>query len=470
MHRFKKMNFSILFTRIKKLVSLSSPTFDNTGMIPNISNHKSMITDGPDGSSNRTSSWKSNHAISKQDRHLVPQILNDVCSHSREYCLNRRTSWRQWLISAWIEAMPDEHHQVRQTKTSGSDSNFANKARLMFAKGYAQNRVFNVKISLLQVARLGSNFDFVAHTAHKPFREDKCLIRRENQCFIVLLSGALFQPHRRRDILSFMSITKRVFKGVEIFDQRGTYWKCTCFVRDLKENDLLMGTRRSDLYTIAIQESSSPTPICFITKASPTQSWLWHRRLSHLNLDTINLLSKNDIVNGLPKLKYVKDQLCSSCEIAKAKRSNFKTKSVSGSKGRLHLLHMDLCGPMRVESINGKKYILVIVDDYSRYTWTHFLRSKDETPEVLIDSPKMIQWGLQAQAITVHTYRGTVSMFDEYFNGGNQDVSNSSATFDNQQKDATPQLNVQTTSEPSTPTTNVNAEENNIQAGRNLYS
>ncbi|GJU91637.1 retrovirus-related pol polyprotein from transposon TNT 1-94 [Tanacetum coccineum] len=58
----------------------------------------------------------------------------------------------------------------------------------------------------------------------KPFREDKCLIRRENQCFIVLLSGALFQPHRRRDILSFMSITKRVFKGVEIFDQRGTYW------------------------------------------------------------------------------------------------------------------------------------------------------------------------------------------------------------------------------------------------------
>ncbi|GJW00133.1 retrovirus-related pol polyprotein from transposon TNT 1-94 [Tanacetum coccineum] len=65
-----------------------------------------------------------------------------------------------------------------------------------------------------------------SHTKHihtRPFREDKCLIRRENQCFIVLLSGALFQPHRRRDILSFMSITKRVFKGVEIFDQRGTF-------------------------------------------------------------------------------------------------------------------------------------------------------------------------------------------------------------------------------------------------------
>nr|GEY75002.1 retrovirus-related Pol polyprotein from transposon TNT 1-94 [Tanacetum cinerariifolium] len=81
-----------------------------------------------------------------------------------------------------------------------------------------------------------------------------------------------------------------------------------------------------------------------------------------------------DVVIGLPKLKYVKDQLCSSCDVSKAKRSSFKSKAVPSSKGRLNLLHMDLCGPMRLASINGKKYILVIVDDYSRYTWTLFLR------------------------------------------------------------------------------------------------
>ncbi|GJV01909.1 retrovirus-related pol polyprotein from transposon TNT 1-94 [Tanacetum coccineum] len=121
-----------------------------------------------------------------------------------------------------------------------------------------------------------------------------------------------------------------------------------------------------------------------MAKASPTQAWLWHRRLSHLNFEAINLLLKNHIVNGLPKLKYVKDQLCSSCKMGKAKRSSFKTKTVPSSKGRLHLLHMDLCGPMRVESINGKKYIPVIIDDYSRYTWTRFLRSKDETPEGVV--------------------------------------------------------------------------------------
>ncbi|GKF80096.1 putative ribonuclease H-like domain-containing protein [Tanacetum coccineum] len=68
---------------------------------------------------------------------------------------------------------------------------------------------------------------------------------------------------------------------------------------------------------------------------------------------------------------------------------------------------MDLCGPMRIKSINGKKYILVIIDDYSRYTWTFFLRTKDETPELLKDFPKIIQRNLQAQVITVRTDRGT---------------------------------------------------------------
>nr|GFA92641.1 retrovirus-related Pol polyprotein from transposon TNT 1-94 [Tanacetum cinerariifolium] len=149
--------------------------------------------------------------------------------------------------------------------------------------------------------------------------------------------------------------------------------KSTCFVRDLQGNELLTGNRRSDLYTIYLQESTSSTPLCLMAKATPTQAWLWHRRLSHLNFDYINLLSKKDIVIGLPKLKYVKDQLCSSCELSKAKRSLFKSKVVPSSKGRLNLLHIDLCGPMRVASINGKKYILVIIDDFSRYTWTLFL-------------------------------------------------------------------------------------------------
>nr|GEX94479.1 ribonuclease H [Tanacetum cinerariifolium] len=115
----------------------------------------------------------------------------------------------------------------------------------------------------------------------------------------------------------------------------------------------------------------------------------------------------NDIVVGLPKLKFVKDHLCSSYELGEAKRKSFQSKITSSSKRRLQLLHMNLCGPMRVASINGKKYVLVIVVDYSRYTWTYFLRSKDETPKVLIDFLRLVQRGLHAQVRNVRTDKGT---------------------------------------------------------------
>ncbi|GJR21141.1 retrovirus-related pol polyprotein from transposon TNT 1-94 [Tanacetum coccineum] len=161
----------------------------------------------------------------------------------------------------------------------------------------------------------------------------------------------------------------------KFLDLEVAFRKSICYIRDLKGNDLFT-------------------------------AWSWHHCLSHLNFNTINLLSKYDIVTGLPKLKFVKDYLCSSCELEKTKRKSFKTNTTPSSKRQLQILHMDLCGPMRVESFNGKKYVLVIVDDYSRYTWTHFLRSKDETPEVLIDFLKLVQRGLHAQVRTVRTDKG----------------------------------------------------------------
>nr|GEW22011.1 hypothetical protein [Tanacetum cinerariifolium] len=95
-------------------------------------------------------------------------------------------------------------------------------------------------------------------------------------------------------------------------DLEVAFRKSTCYIRDLKGNDLLTGSRGIDLYSITLQDTSSPNPICLMAKATSSQTWLWHRRLSHLNFDTINLLSKNDIVIGFPKLKFIKDHLCSS--------------------------------------------------------------------------------------------------------------------------------------------------------------
>nr|GEW94147.1 retrovirus-related Pol polyprotein from transposon TNT 1-94 [Tanacetum cinerariifolium] len=132
-----------------------------------------------------------------------------------------------------------------------------------------------------------------------------------------------------------------------------------CFVRNLEGVDLLKGDRSTNLYTINLHEMASASPICLMARASSTKSWLWHQRLSHLNFDTKNNLARNDLFAGLPKFKYHKEHLCPSCEQEKRKRASHPPKPVPNSRQRLHLLDMDLCGPMRIASINGKRTMLI---------------------------------------------------------------------------------------------------------------
>ncbi|GJT81712.1 putative ribonuclease H-like domain-containing protein [Tanacetum coccineum] len=193
-------------------------------------------------------------------------------------------------------------------------------------------------------------------------------------------------------------------------DLEVAFRKHTCFVRDIKGTDILKGSRSTNLYTISIDEMMKSSPICLLSKASKSKSWLWHRRLNHLNFGTINDLARKDLVRGLPRLKFEKDHLCSACQLGKSKKFSHRPKSENTNMEVLHTLHMDLCGPMRVQSIKGKKYILVIMDDYSRFTWVKFLRSKDETPEFVTNFLKQIQVGLNK---TVRF----IQVMSEYYEG-----------------------------------------------------
>ncbi|GJZ93950.1 retrovirus-related pol polyprotein from transposon TNT 1-94 [Tanacetum coccineum] len=203
-------------------------------------------------------------------------------------------------------------------------------------------------------------------------------------------------------------------------DLEVAFRKHTCFVRDINGADLLKGSRSTNLYTISIDDMMKSSPICLLSKASKSKSWLWHRRLNHLNFGTINDLARKDLVRGLPRLKFEKDHLCSACQLGKSKKYSHKPKSENTNMEVLHTLHMDLCGPMRVQSIKGKKYILVIVDDYSRFTWVKFLRSKDETPEFVINFLKQIQVGLNKTVRYIRTDNGTEfvnQVMSEYYEG-----------------------------------------------------
>nr|GEZ61739.1 retrovirus-related Pol polyprotein from transposon TNT 1-94 [Tanacetum cinerariifolium] len=128
----------------------------------------------------------------------------------------------------------------------------------------------------------------------------------------------------------------------------------TCFIRNLDGVDLLTGSRGNNLYTLSLKDMIASSPICLLSKASKTKSWLWHRRLSHLNFGAINHLARQGLVRGLSKLKFEKDRLCSACAMGKSKKKSHKPKSEETNQEKLYLLHMDLCGPMRVESVNGK--------------------------------------------------------------------------------------------------------------------
>nr|GEU81161.1 integrase, catalytic region, zinc finger, CCHC-type, peptidase aspartic, catalytic [Tanacetum cinerariifolium] len=105
-------------------------------------------------------------------------------------------------------------------------------------------------------------------------------------------------------------------------DLKVAFRKSTCYIRDLKGNDLLTGSRGTDLYSITLQDTSSPYLICLMAKVTSSQAWLWHRRLSHLNFDTINLLSKNYIVIGLPKLKFIKEGIDHQTSVARTPEQN----------------------------------------------------------------------------------------------------------------------------------------------------
>ncbi|GJZ21647.1 retrovirus-related pol polyprotein from transposon TNT 1-94 [Tanacetum coccineum] len=146
--------------------------------------------------------------------------------------------------------------------------------------------------------------------------------------------------------------------GDYVINLEVAFRKHTCFVRDLDGVDLIKGSRGTNLYTISVEDMMRSSPICLLSKASKNKSWLWHRRLNHLNFGTLNDLARKDLVRGLPRLKFEKDHLCSACQLGKSRKATHKPKTINTIMEVLHTLHMDLCGPLRVQSINGKKYIL----------------------------------------------------------------------------------------------------------------
>ncbi|GJV38635.1 retrovirus-related pol polyprotein from transposon TNT 1-94 [Tanacetum coccineum] len=234
------------------------------------------------------------------------------------------------------------------TDASGSQprSNTKKKNRISLAKSVNETKVIQIVLWYLDSG------------CSKHMMRDRSRLRNFMNKFIrtvrwgMTMFGAIMGY---RDYVIGDSVISRVYYverlGHNLFSVRQfcdsdlevAFRKHSCFVRDTDGVELIKGSRGSNLYTISVEDMMNSYLICLLSRASKNKSWLWHRRLNHLNFDTINDLARKDLVRGLPRLKFEKDNLCSVCQLGKSKKHTHKPKTENTNLEVLHTIHMDLC-------------------------------------------------------------------------------------------------------------------------------
>ena len=191
------------------------------------------------------------------------------------------------------------------------------------------------------------------------------------------IENVLLVDKLKHNLLSISQLCDRGFKVL--------FESSMCIVSSSLDSCIqFVGHRLGNVYMVDLNDLAmrSTTSLMATNAKIKETSTLWHRRLGHASLHTISKLISKDLVKGLPKLKIEFNSICDACQLGKQTRESFKSKNVVSTSRPLELLHMDLFGPTRTTSLGGKKYGLVIVDDFSRFTWVLFLTHKNEVFEL----------------------------------------------------------------------------------------
>ncbi|KAK2989631.1 hypothetical protein RJ640_002505 [Escallonia rubra] len=196
------------------------------------------------------------------------------------------------------------------------------------------------------------------------------------------IENVLYVEGLKHNLLSISQFSDKDFKVIFEASQ--------CTILSLKNNEtILVGSRDNNVYSIQLNDLANQDVKCL--SAISETSWLWHRRLGHMHMEHLKDISSKELVRGLPKIKFEKDKVCDACQMGKQKKVSHKPKKMVSTSRPLQLLHMDLFGPIPTTSLGGKSYCFVIVDDFSRYTWTFFLATKDESLNVFTSFAKRVQ-------------------------------------------------------------------------------
>ena len=180
-----------------------------------------------------------------------------------------------------------------------------------------------------------------------------------------LIENVLLVDGLKHNLLSISQLCDKGFKVI--------FESSHCIIKDSQNDKIIfMGHRNENVYTSKYESHNR----CF--SSMHDESWLWHRRLGHVNMNLITQLNKNELVRGLPKISFEKYKVCEACQMGKQIKTSFNNKNFISTSRPLELLHMDIFGPSRTTSLGGKSYPFVIVDDFSRYTWVLFLAHKND--------------------------------------------------------------------------------------------
>ena len=152
--------------------------------------------------------------------------------------------------------------------------------------------------------------------------------------------------------------------------------KGKCLVMDESRKKLISGVHTLDNYYGLVHDANI---VCNSIRL-PNED-LWHQRMGHASYKHLSIVSKHESVLGISKLSRMSNVVCGPCQLGKQTKAKHPGTQTSATSRPLELLHLNLIGPTRIESLGGKRYIMVVVNDFTRYTWVIFLRSKFDAPE-----------------------------------------------------------------------------------------
>ena len=165
------------------------------------------------------------------------------------------------------------------------------------------------------------------------------------------------------------------------------------------------GLLKGKVYIVDFSKEKIKAKTCLVAKSD--LGWLWHRRLAHVGMRNLAKLQKDGHILGLTNVVFEKDWLCSACQAGKQVGAPHPAKNILTSSRPLKLVHMDLFGPITYISIGGNKYGLVIVDDFSRFTWVFFLHDKSEVQGVVKKFIKKAQNEFEVKIKNIRSDNGT---------------------------------------------------------------